>query len=68
MNHTPGDALLIAYDRRDFLAEKAQALELWATAIENATAGPGEAADGSSTGSAEKACNGAKAHTGAKTS
>jgi integrase len=43
LNHTPGDALLIAYDRRDFLAEKTQALELWAAAIENAIAGPGEA-------------------------
>jgi hypothetical protein len=47
LNHTQGDALLMAYDRRDFLAEKAQALELWAAAIENATVGPGEAADGS---------------------
>ena len=37
----------MAYDRRDFLAEKAQALELWAAAIENVTVGPGEAADGS---------------------
>ncbi len=47
LNHTSGDSLLIAYDRRDFLAEKAQALELWAAAIENATAGAGETADGS---------------------
>jgi integrase len=46
LNHTPGDALLAAYDRRDFLIEKAQALELWAAAIENAIAGPGEPADG----------------------
>ena len=46
LNHTPGDSLLIAYDRRDFLVEKAQALELWAAAIESAIAGPGEAADG----------------------
>jgi integrase len=46
LNHTPGDALLVAYDRRDFLAEKAHALELWAAAIKNAIAGPGEPADG----------------------
>ena len=45
LNHTPSDALLIIYDRRDFLAEKAHALELWAAAIENAIGGPGEAAD-----------------------
>ena len=45
LNHTPADALLIAYDRRDFLAEKTQALEKWAAAIENAIGGPGEAAD-----------------------
>ena len=41
LNHTPGDALLVAYDRRDFLSEKTQALEKWAAAIENAIAGPG---------------------------
>ena len=40
LNHTPADALLIAYDRRDFLAEKTHALEKWAAAIENAIAGP----------------------------
>jgi integrase len=45
LNHTPSDVLLTAYDRRDFLAEKAQALELWAAVIENAIAGPREAAD-----------------------
>ena len=44
LNHTPADALLVAYDRRDFLAEKTQALEKWATAIENAIADPGEGA------------------------
>ena len=43
LNHTPADALLVAYDRRDFLAEKAQALQKWAAAIESAIAGPGEA-------------------------
>jgi integrase len=46
LNHTPGDALLAAYDRRDFLAEKAQALELWAATIENTIVGSAEAARG----------------------
>ena len=45
LNHTPADALLVAYDRRDFLAEKTQALEKWAAAIENSIGGSGEAAD-----------------------
>ena len=45
LNHTPTDALLVAYDRRSLLGEKTQALEKWAAAIESAIAGPGEPAD-----------------------
>jgi integrase len=45
LNHTPANALIPVYDKRDFLAEKARALNLWAAAIESAIAGTGEAAD-----------------------
>jgi len=46
LNHTPANALIPLYDKRNFAAEKARALNLWAAAIESAIVGPGEAADG----------------------
>ena len=45
LNHTPANALIPLYDKRDFLAEKARALNLWAAAIESAIAGSGKADD-----------------------
>jgi integrase len=45
LNHTPANALIPLYDKRNFAAEKARALNLWAAAIESAITGSGKAAD-----------------------